>query len=316
MIEKGNAGLTRARIAKNDEFYTLYEDVEQEIEAYYQKNNNVFRNKVIFFPCDDTNSAFLVYFRKNMTRFGWKKLIGCSYSFDGDATYSIDYPNTHSYTSTLHNDNGDFRNKQRLEPRDEADIIITNPPFSLLKEFLNWVFDSKKQFIILSNINAITQDNVFQKFKDNEMWTGATHFNTGMYFRVPDDYVYAPTYKFDRVRDEVKVSRVGCTCWLTNIPHTNQPQPLVLSDEYKERVPYDNYEAINIPKVAMIPLSSLGSVLGVPVTFVNKYCPTQFRLVGMTGSRKHTGGLHKVGEPLTATINGKKIYRRLLIQAI
>ena len=188
---------------------------------------------------------------------------------------------------------GDFRSKEVCKLRDEADIIVTNPPFSLFREFLAWIVSAGKQFLIIGNINAIGYMCVFPSIKANKMWLGATNFNTGMYFRVPEDFVYAPTYKFEREINGVKVNRVPGVCWYTNIEHGRRHQPLSLMTlaenlrfsrhkEIKGRkdyIHYENYDAIEVPYVDAIP-SDYDGVMGVPRTFLDKYCPEQFEIIG------------------------------------
>ena len=179
--------------------------------------------------------------------------------------------------------------------RDEIDIIITNPPFSLFREFLAWIIAAQKQFLVIGNMNAISYKEVFPLIKNNKMWLGVTNFNTGMYFRVPDNFVYAPTYKFEREINGVKVNRVPGVCWYTNIEHGRRHQPLSLMTlaenlrfsrhkEIKGRndyIHYENYDAIEVPYTDAIP-SDYDGIMGVPLSFLDKYCPEQFEIIGQT----------------------------------
>ena len=188
---------------------------------------------------------------------------------------------------------GDFRSEEVKKLRDEADIIVTNPPFSLFRDFFNWIMEGGKQFLIIGNMNAITYKEVFPNIKENKVWLGVTNFNTGMYFRVPDDFVYAPTYKFEREQNGVKVNRVPGVCWFTNIDHGRRHQPMKLMtaadnfrySKHKEvrgrtaYIHYENYDAIEVPYADAIPRDYDG-VMGVPKSYLDKYCPEQFEIIG------------------------------------
>ncbi len=288
-----NDNLTNAKLAKKDEFYTQYYDIEKEMNAYLEYNPDVFRGKTVLLPCDDPEwSNFTKYFAQNFDFFGLKKLISTSYAPESkkykygyqpslfeteDIKFDKDKTLTHGKIFILERNatskqridvddlkwdylegDGDFRSEEIKKLRDESDIIITNPPFSLFRAFFTWIMEANKQFAIIGNINSITYKDVFPYIKDNKVWTGATNFNTGMYFRVPDNFVYAPTYKFDRERDGVKVNRVPNTCWFTNMDHGRRHEPLPLMKmadnlkftkhkEMKGRdsyIHYANYDAI------------------------------------------------------------------------
>ena len=268
-----NDNLAQARNAKNDEFYTQYADIQKEVNAYLDYNPNVFRDKTILLPCDDPEwSNFTKFFAQNFERFGIKKLISTSYALDcKKLQYGLQYEfsmfeqdspqfdkektiyqgkifvidkDTNGDNSIDINDlkweylegNGDFKSEEVKRLRDEADIIVTNPPFSLFREFMAWIMEANKQFLIIGNMNAITYKEVFPLIKENRIWVGATNFNTGMYFRVPQDFVYASTYKFDREQNGEKVNRVPGVCWFTNIDHGRRHEPLQLmtmADNFK-----------------------------------------------------------------------------------
>jgi len=187
---------------------------------------------------------------------------------------------------------GDFRSKECIELLKEADIVVTNPPFSLFREYIKLLVDHGKQFLIIGNMNAITYKEVFPLIKGNKIWLGATNFNKGMYFQVPDDFVYADSYKFERELSGVKVNRVAGVCWFTNLDHGRRHKPLVLMSmannlkfnkklKGKEYQKYDNYDAIEVPYVDAIP-SDYDGVMGVPISFLDKYCPYQFDILGST----------------------------------
>ncbi|MBE7536213.1 MAG: DNA methyltransferase [Anaerolineales bacterium] len=332
-----NSNLVEAQKAKNDEFYTQYADIEKEISAYLEYNPDVFRDKTLLLPCDDPEwSNFTKYFAQNFERFGLKKLISTSYAveskkykngyqptlfetrdpqFDkikttkngkiftlshdktGDHKVNVDDLEWHYLTG-----DGDFRSDEIKKLRDESDIIITNPPFSLFREFLAWIVKAKKQLLIIGNMNAITYKEVFPFIKDNKLWLGATNFNTGMYFQVPKDFVYANTYKFEREQNGVKVNRVPGVCWFTNLEHGRRHQPLPLMtmadnlkfSKHKEIKGkksydvYDNYDAIEIPFTDSIP-SDYDGAMGVPISFLDKYSPEQFEILGITDRDNNSG---------------------------
>jgi len=320
-----NKNLTNAKKAKNDEFYTQYHDIEKEINAYVEYNPDVFRGKTILLPCDDPEwSNFTKFFAQKFHEFGLKKLISTSYApgsknqdeyiptlFETsnphyDKNKTINHGKIYTLTVDKTGDgkidvndlewnylegDGDFRSDEIKKLRDEADIIITNPPFSLFRDFLVWTIEAKKQVLTISNMNAITYKEVFPLIKENKLWLGATNFNNGMYFKVPEDFVYADTYKFEREQNGVKVNRVPGVCWFTNIDHGRRHQELPLmtmedNRKFNKQVTknntfyqkYDNYDAIEVPLVTTIP-SDYGGVMGVPISFLDKYNPDQFEII-------------------------------------
>jgi hypothetical protein len=325
-----NSNLTEAKRAKNDEFYTQYHDIEKEISAYLEYDPDTFRGKTLLLPCDDPEwSNFTKYFAQNFDRLGLRKLISTSYAADSK-TYKGGYQPTlfekddpqfdqakttrngkiftlsHDRTGDRRVDvddlewhymdsDGDFRSDEVKSLRDESDIIITNPPFSLFREFLAWVVEAGKQFVIIGNMNAITYKDLFPFLKDDKTWLGATNFNVGMYFKVPPDFVYADSYKFEREQNGDKVNRVPGVCWFTNLDHGRRHQPLPLMTmadnlryskhkEIKGRESYDrydNYDAIEVPFTDAIP-SDYDGIMGVPISFLDKYSPEQFEIVGIT----------------------------------
>ena len=327
-----NSNLTQAKRAKNDEFYTQFIDIQKEIQAYVDYNPDVFRDKIILMPCDDPEwSNFTRYFAQNFERFGIKKMISTSYA-SGSKSYTSNYQATlfetedpqydksktksHGKIYILDHDttgdgtididdlewqylewDGDFRSKEVTVLRDEADIIITNPPFSLFRDFLAWIVEWDKQFTVIGNMNAITYKETFPLIKDDKMWLGATNFNTWMYFEVPEDFEYASTYKFDRERNWVKVNRVPGVCRFTNIDHGKRYEhiPLMTMEDnrkFNKQIQkkaisyqkYDNYDAIEVPYTSGIP-SDYQWVMGVPISFLDKYSPDQFKLVWFTSWR-------------------------------
>ena len=326
-----NSNLTNAKTAKNDEFYTQYHDIQKEIEAYLEFNANAFRGKTILMPCDDPEwSNFTKFFAQNFERFGLKKLISTSYAPDSKL-YKTNYQPTlfesnnpqfdkkktikNGKIFTLTHDtsgdgkidvnalewtylkgDGDFKSEEIKKLRDEADIIITNPPFSLFRNFLNWIVEADKQLLIIGNMNAITYKELFQLIQADKLWLGATNFNTGMYFKVPADFIYSDTYKFEKEQNGEKVNRVPGVCWFTNLDHgrRHQPMPLMtLEDNLKfskhkeikgksSYNKYENYDAIDVPFTDAIP-SDYDGFMGVPITFLDKYSPDQFEIIWRGG---------------------------------
>ena len=324
-----NSNLANAKTAKNDEFYTQFHDILTEINAYLDFNPDVFRGKTILMPCDDPEwSNFTKFFAQNFSTLGLKKLISTSYA-PGSKNYKTSYQPTlfekndpqfdeektiiNGKIFTLDHDktgdgkidvndlewhylegNGDYNSDEIKKLRDEADIIITNPPFSLFRDFLPWIMKANKQFVIIGNMNAIGLKELFGYIKKNKVWLGATNFNTGMYFKVPSDFVYSDTYKFEKEQNGEKVNRVPGVCWFTNIDHGKRHAPLKLmtmQDNFKfskhkeirgqtSYLNYENYDAIEIPFTYAIP-SDYDGIMGVPITFLDKYSPEQFEIVGM-----------------------------------
>ena len=356
-----NSNLTKAKNAKNDEFYTQYHDIEKEITAYLEFNPNVFHGKTILLPCDDPEwSNFTKFFAQNFERFGLKKLISTSYAPDSknykngyqpslfetnDPQYDENKTVKNGKIFTLTHDksgdgkidvndlvwhylqgDGDFKSEEIKKLRDEADIIITNPPFSLFREFLAWIMESEKQFMIIGNINAITYKEVFPLIRGNKVWLGATGNGSDMVFAVPkgtevDDKDRQKAARLGYVGD---YTRLGNSCWFTNIDHGRRHQPLPLMSE-KDVVKfgskklfekYDNYDAIEVPYVKFIP-SDYESVMGVPISFLDKYSPEQFEIIGATESegKGFSEGLwdesSKVAQPL---IRNERVYKRIFIK--
>lgn len=327
-----NANLSNAKTAKNDEFYTQYADIQKEINAYLDYNPDVFRGKAVLLPCDDPEwSNFTKFFAQNFELLGLKKLISTSYAPESKK-YKIPYQPTLFETSQPYYDDdktktngkifvlteditgdgrinindlqwqylegdGDFRSKEICQLRDEADIIITNPPFSLFREFMPWIMEANKKFIIIGNMNAITYREVFPLIKENRIWLGATGFVTDMVFGVPKGTIVKESdkAKAERLGYNGNFTRLGNSCWFTNIDHGRRHQPLKLmtmAENFKhskhkeirgrsEYLHYDNCDAIEIPFTDAIPNDYKG-IMGVPISFLDKYCPEQFEIVGIT----------------------------------
>ena len=344
-----NDSLGKAKAAKNDEFYTQYGDIEAEMNAYVEYNPDVFRGKTILLPCDDPEwSNFTKYFAANFERFGLKKLISTSYA-KGAANHQIslfemmsplfdaDKHETRGKLFTLTHDknasgnvdtddiefsgylegDGDFRSPEICRLRDEADIIITNPPFSLFRSFLAWISEGNKQFAIIGNQNAITYKEVFPLLKENKAWLGYSIHSGDRKFNVPDDYpLEAATCGVDP--DGRKFIRVKGVRWFTNIDHGERHKPLILDTKAHnlkfnkklrkklekehgaiEYPKYANYNAIDIPITECIP-SDYDGIMGVPVTFMDKYDPEQFEIIGCPDYTGLYGsddiGIQRIGE--------------------
>ena len=373
-----NKNLSAAKKAKQDEFYTQMNDIQAEINAYLDYDENTFRGKTVLLPCDDPEwSNFTLFFAQNFERLGLKKLISTSYApesktakygslFEYAASQSGEKPkNERGKIFVLDHDtnrngridfedleweylkgDGDFRSEEVCRLRDEADVIVTNPPFSMFREFLAWIIRSdgaspsqgrgalvatadgegavatQKQFAIIGNKNAITYKEVFPLIKENLIWSGCRGFSGGMWFRA--DY----NGRTEKVEDGAKLLNVP-SIWFTNLEHGRRHQPLQLMtmaqnikhSKHKEvrgvgYRRYDNYDAIEVPFTDAIP-SDYNGVMGVPISFLDKYCPEQFEIVGATESEgrgfscglwnEHSG----VSQPL---VLGQKVFKRIFIK--
>ena len=348
-----NETLSKAKTAKNDEFYTQYHDIEREIEAYLDYDPNVFKGKTVLLPCDDPEwSNFTRYFAQNFERLGLKKLISTSYAYESKkykgpiqlTLFETEAPQfdpsktqTHGKIFVLTHDttgdgrvnidalewkylegDGDFRSKEVTRLRDEADIIVTNPPFSLFREFLGWIVGADKDFLIIGNMNAITYKEIFPLIKNNRLWLGNGFQRGNAYFRIVGDANYA-----NGVYDEnTGLVKFRNCCWMTNLEHGRRHQPLQLMTmadnlkyskhkEVKGREgyeKYDNYDAIEVPYTDAIPADYDG-VMGVPVSFLDKYCPEQFEILGQMANTNVDE--YNFGYPF---VNGIRKYARILIR--
>lgn len=300
-----NANLSNAKRAKNDEFYTQLLDIENELKHY----KSHFAGKVVYCNCDDARkSNFFRFFQKKFNDYGLKKLITTSYNENGHGSVLVYEGDTNGNGKLDDNEvkvselkgNGDFRSEECIEYLKESDIVVTNPPFSLFRDYIATLVQYDKKFLIIGNPNAITYKEVFPLIKENKLWLGWSSFNKGMYFYVPEDYKYADTYKFEKEINGRKVMRVSSICWFTNLDHSRRHEDLILYKKYtpEEYPKYDNYDAIEVSKVCEIPKDYDG-IMGVPITFLDKYNPSQFEIVGCANN------------PI---IKGKLIYKRLLIK--
>ena len=316
-----NKNLGKAKTEKNDEFYTQYADIQQEMNAYIEYNPDVFRDKTILLPCDDPEwSNFTKFFAQNFEQYGIKKLISTSYAPESkkikaweptlfeteNPHFDADKSKTNGKIFVLDKDtngngkidiedlewdylegDGDFRSAEVCALRDEADIIITNPPFSLFREFMAWIMEVQKKFVIIGNQNAVSYKEVFPYIQNNELWLGkgfkggAAHFISNY-----EDTASAGNHKDGMIR-------VSGVVWFTNIDHGRRHQPLdlmtmednIMFSKHKEikgkgYILYENYNAIDVPYSDAIPIDYEG-VMGVPKTFMDKYCPEQFEIIGI-----------------------------------
>jgi hypothetical protein len=347
-----NLSLNKASIAKEDEFYTQLNDIENEMLHYREQ----FRSKVIFCNCDDPyESNFFKYFAMNFNFLGLKKLIATCYagspvqgqqlslfdvmglteqSDDGKRPYKIEITEVTDENAdgavdlsdveyllknrrnvlTLLEGDGDFRSAECIELLKQSDIVVTNPPFSMFREYVTQLIDSGKHFIIIGSQNAITYKEIFKLLRDNKIWLG--NKSGDMEFIVPD--YYQPRATRYREENGVKYRSMGNICWFTNLDHAKRHENITLFRHYtlEEYSHYDNYDAINVDKVVDIPIDWSG-VMGVPITFLDRYNPEQFQIVGLiAGNIKGLAGIEsKIGKD-GPYINGKLKYGRLLIKRI
>ena len=287
----GTANLRAAKAAKNDEFYTQWNDIENEMQAYLEYNPDVFRGKVVLLPCDDPDrSNFTKYFAERFEQLGLKKLISTSYADDGGngKVFVLEGENEPQW-GYLAGD-GDFRSEEVTVLRDEADMVITNPPFSLFREFMAWLVEGGVEFSVIGNMNAIACKEIFPLIKGNEMWLGASRMGAKC-FALPSN---APVKANQYEENGVRFQKFGNIAWFTNIEHGRRHEPLVLMSMEdnllygSKRVrsagylKYDNYDAIEVPETKAIP-SDYDGVMGVPVSFLDKYSPEQFEIVWRSG---------------------------------
>ena len=276
-----NANLHKAKNEKNDEFYTQLSDVAAELKHY----KDHFRGKIVFCNCDDpTWSAFWKYFHLNFGKLGLKKLVSTHYDRVAP-TYKMEYEggdddNIETGVKTPLEGNGDFRDQECLDLLDECDIVVTNPPFSLFREYVRVLMEYGKKFLIIGNKNAVTYKEIFPLIKDDMMWLGCHGWSSDILFLPPDEsYIDLSRPSSYKVVDGVKLLR-SPSVWFTNLDHARRHEKLVLWKQYtSEEYPrYDNYDAINVDKTAEIPMDYDG-VMGVPISFLDKYCPEQFEIV-------------------------------------
>jgi hypothetical protein len=300
------SNLHKARKAKNDEFYTRLEDIEKELKHYKRH----FKGKVVLLNCDDPEwSNFWFYFSRNFDHLGLKKLV--STHFDSDKpTYKLEITrgidlngdgefNEKDMLKVPLKGNGDFRSQECVDLLKEADIVVTNPPFSLFREYIAQLVEYKKKFLVVGNKNAITYKEIFPLIKENKVWLGVTS---------PKVFV----------QPNGEEKKFGNICWFTNLSHRKRNEELPLYAKYKKKdyPKYDNYDAIEVSKTKNIPCDYDG-VMGVPISFLDKYNPEQFEIVGMcssAGYNKNIVGIPFLGKKdARPLIKGKNTYARILI---
>ncbi len=384
-----NKHLAEAKRAKFDEYYTQWADIEREMNAYLEYDPNVFRDKVVLLPCDDPEwSNFAKFFALHFTDYGIKKLISTSFAPDSNpngkfyhpTAFEVDDPNYDEVKTRTQGKkfvleptdvsgdgvvniddlrweylegDGDFRSEEVTALRDKADVIITNPPFSLFREFVSWIVEGGKNFTVIGNSNASTYKEIFPMIQGNRLWKGATGNTTDMVFGVPKGAKIASSdrlkaeklgYPSDNVRN---YTRLGNSCWFTSLDHGRRHQPMQLmtvADNIKfskhQQIKgtgyqrYENYDAIEVPYVDAIP-SDHNGVMGVPITYLDKHVPDQFEIIGTTESNDPNNVLRtrwytskecrdayqaRFGRPgvydlnASGVVNGVKVFKRVLIQ--
>ena len=323
-----NAALRKADKAKEDEFYTQLSDIEKELSHYKEH----FYGKTILCNCDDPRiSNFFKYFALNFNEFGLKKIISTCYKNQDVDLFSqndcekeiyIEYTgNPHDPTSTDFstievkelNGDGDFRSTECIELLKQADIVVTNPPFSLFREYVAQLIEYEKKFIIIGNQNAITYKEIFRLFKENKIWLG---YKAGdMAFKVPKYYTPRETRYWEDESGQ-KWRSMGNICWYTNLDIAKRHEELILYKTYspEEFQKFDNYDAINVDKTSDIPLDYNGA-MGVPITFFDKYNPEQFEIIDGIGRYSILRNEETKAEgKYLSMINGKAKYFRIIIK--
>ncbi len=292
-----NTNLHAAKRGKNDDFYTQLSDIENELRHY----KGHFKGKVVYCNCDDPRvSNFFHYFSHNFKHFGLKKLVTTCYknqqvdlfsTRDQDRAIKLEYdgfragdtvPNAEDIGITKLKSDGDFQGPECVELLKQADIVVTNPPFSLFREYVAQLVKYDKKFLIIGNMNAVTYKEIFPLVKENKLWYGPSISSGDREFGVPDNYpVTAAGWRIDS--DGRKFIRVKGVRWFTNLDHNKRHEELILYRKYTpEDYPhYDNYDAIEVGRTADIPVDWKGA-MGVPITFLDKYNPDQFEIVGIT----------------------------------
>ena len=298
-MAKDNTNLHQAKRLKNDEFYTQYSDIEKEC-VHYRPH---FKDKVVFCNCNDAlHSNFAKYFSLNFEFLGLKKLICTAYKVDGVhgkvCIYEGDkngnrVPDLDEWECHMLEGDGGFASEECIEFLKEADIVVTNPPFSLFREYVALLMEYNKKFLIIGNMNAITYKEIFPLIKDNRLWLGTC-------------------YVKEFVSKAGEIKKFGNILWYTNLAHKKRNTPLDLYKHYnaEEYPKYDNYDAIEVGKVSDIPMDYDG-VIGVPITFLGQYCPTQFEIIGEANHGKDSEW-----DLFTPSVGGKTIFKRILIKRV
>lgn len=304
-----NDGLKQAKKNKNDEFYTQLCDIESELKHY----KHHFKNKVVYCNCDDhRTSNFFLYFVLNFKELGIKKVISSCYEEEGHGFYFV-YSGEEGNIQTLiksksisFKGDGDFRSNESIELLEQSDIVVTNPPFSLFREYVAQLVNYNKKFLIIGNVNAITYKEIFKLIKENNAWLGINLGRGISGFIVPDHYeLYGTEARIDEAGLRI-VSPNNCL-WLTNLDNFKRHEDIPLTKKYfgneLEYPKYDNYEGINVNKTTHIPYDYEGDI-GVPITFLHKFNPSQFKIIKF----------RKGDDNKDLSINGKCPYFRILIR--
>lgn len=304
-----NKNLITAKIDKKDEFYTQYEDIDKELQHYVDH----FKDKVVYCNCDDyERSCFVQYFYDNFQRLKLKQLIATGYNPDGAGVF-YKYDGKQTFIGTVEGD-GDYRSEGCLFYLKEADIVVTNPPFSRFRDFVDLLIEYDKKFLIIGNHNAVTCKNIFPLLRDRVIWLG-TRSNSAMEFLLPDEY---PQYtRIDEYGN--KYACVSSISWFTNLEHGKKNPPMVLTETYEEGKyrKYDNYDAIEVPRINLIPKDYQG-VMGVPITILSKLCPEQFEVIGVTDTFDRCEAMERIRTSVTQRdrcfIDGRRLYARVMIK--
>ena len=309
-----NSNLHAAKTAKNDEFYTRLEDIENELKHY----KSFFKGKTVYCNCDDPKeSNFFKFFSMNFENYGLKKLIttgynenghGYLYIYEGDRNGNRMVDDNEIQVVELQGD-GDFRSEECIEYLKESDVVVTNPPFSLFKEYVKQLMEYNKKFLIIGNQNAASYKETFPYIKSNQLWWG---YNCIRWFKTNHRTKLSKILEDGTILTEGDRSR-----WFTNIPHNKRSHPLDLYKKYnlKDYPKYDNYNGIDISKTSDIPEDYEG-VMGVPLTFLDYWCPSQFEIVGIMSGAKNEVFVNGDDGRAKFYIDGKGVYARILIKRI
>ena len=334
----GNKQLHQAKKEKNDEFYTQFTDIERELSHY----KDHFKGKTVLCNCDDPRvSNFFKYFALNFEYFGLKRVITTCYKnncpdlfsqntaeqavyliYDGNNGASM--PDWDKVDVKPLRGDGDFRSRECIELLKQSDIVVTNPPFSLFREYVAQLMAYHKKFLIIGSKNAITYKEIFPLIKENKMWVGVQSMGIDMLFDIPQDQaeeLLKGSKKGSKYRivDDVVKGR-SASIWFTNLEHSKRHEELIIYKRYspEEYPKYDNYDAINVDKVVDIPCDYDGA-MGVPITFLDKYCPEQFEILSCNDYRRNDNvpfKEHGLIKDKDSSINGKPIYARILIRKL
>ena len=326
----GNRSLHAANRAKQDEFYTQLSDIEKELK-HYRKH---FRGKTVYCNCDDpTISNFFCYFHLNFAKLGLKRLITTCYKnrqpdlfskHDTETAAGLEYVGNETEPTIFQlNEDGDFRSGECIELLKQADIVVTNPPFSLFREYIAQLVEYGKKFVVIGSMNAITYKEVFPLIESDRLWLGHGPAGKDMLFDVPEDYAgeLVETKKEGsayKIVDGVIKGRLGNAVWFTNLDHKKRHEDLILYKKYSpdEYPKYDNYDAINVSKTADIPVDFAGP-MGVPISFLDKHSPDQFEIVSANDIRANANvpvKAHGLIKDKDGAIDGKPTYVRIVIR--